>query len=235
MTPSSRDLPSDLAAVGAQTALLLDTTRSLGDPAAASLCEGWSRGHVLSHVARNAEAIGRLATWATTGTEAAMYPGGAAGREADIEAGAGRPVAELVEDLATTADDLAPRLDGLRGPWATDQVEMRGGLKVSPGLLPFLRLREVVFHHVDLRAGFGFADVAGELLRDFVEDAVERLRSARGAPAVELRTDEGDVWTVGEPTAYVRGSLADVLLWLARRDPSGLRVDGDLPDLPRGA
>ena len=235
MTNPGRDLTRDLAHVAAQTELLLDTARGLTDPDAPSLCEGWSRGHVLSHVARNAEAIGRLAGWAVSGTPAAMYPGGAAGRDADIEAGAGRPVEVLVDDVATTAQDLAPRLDGLRGAWAAEQVEMRGGLMVSPAALPFLRLREVVFHHVDLDAGFGFEDVPADLLRLFVDDAVSRLEGHADDLAVELRADEGDVWTLGRPTAYAQGSLADLLLWLARREPRGLRVEGELPGLPRGA
>jgi maleylpyruvate isomerase len=232
---TSRDPARDTALVAEQTERLLETARCLPDGDADSLCEGWSRGHVLTHVARNAEAIGRLATWAVTGTPEAMYPGGRSRRDADIEAGARRAVADLVDDVAVTAQALAPLLDGLTGPWAAQQVEMRGGLMVSPAMLPFLRLREVVYHHVDLAAGYGFADVPADLLRDFVEDAVGRLRATEGAPAVELRADEGDEWTLGRPTASVRGSLSALLLWLARRDPSGLRVDGNLPELPRGA
>ena len=34
---------------------------------------GWTRGHVLSHLARNADALVNLLTWARTGTEARMY------------------------------------------------------------------------------------------------------------------------------------------------------------------
>src|SRR4051812_18297353 len=46
---------------------------------------GWTRAHVVAHVARNADAIGNLLTWARTGVETPMYPSTEA-RNADIEA-----------------------------------------------------------------------------------------------------------------------------------------------------
>ena len=38
-----------------------------------SLLPGWSRAHVIGHLARNAEALTRLAAWARTGVETPMY------------------------------------------------------------------------------------------------------------------------------------------------------------------
>lgn len=223
------------AAVAQHTTRLLDTARALPDATAPSLCEGWTRGHVLSHVARNAEAIGRLADWAVSGTRQEMYPGGAKARNAEIEAGAGRSLDDLVTDVSDTATALAPRLGALSGELAVEQVEMRGGLMVSPRELPFLRLRELVFHHVDLDAGFGFADVEPDLLLVLLEDAVRRLAVTPGAPSVTLRTDEGETWTVGEGSTEVGGTRAGLLLWLARRIGDEVRPAGVLPELPRGA
>ncbi|MGH3331970.1 MAG: maleylpyruvate isomerase N-terminal domain-containing protein, partial [Nocardioidaceae bacterium] len=34
----------------------------------------WTRGHVVTHVARNAEGLVRLLAWARTGIETPMYP-----------------------------------------------------------------------------------------------------------------------------------------------------------------
>jgi maleylpyruvate isomerase len=227
---------ADLATLDHCTARLLQTARSLDDPGAPSLCEGWTRGHILTHIARNADAIGRLAEWAVTGTPQEMYPGGAAAREAEIEAGAGRPVESLRADVADTAKHLAPRLRALEGDLAADEVEMRGGMRVSPLQLPFMRIREVVYHHVDLDAGFGFEDVEHALLVRFIDDAVARLRMGHHPPELALRADEGGTWLVGDSTAYVvSGSLAGLLLWLARRIPSAISSDGPLPTLPRGA
>lgn len=229
-------MTDDLVLVADHTERLLGTVRSLRETSAASLCEGWSRGHVATHVARNAEAIGRLADWAVTGTPQEMYPGGTQGRDRAVEAGAHRGSAELAADLADTAAALQPALEALSGELVAEQVELRGGLRVPATQLPFLRLRELVYHHVDLDAGFGFADVDGQLLCRFVDDAVSRLELGRHPPALQLTSDEGETWTVGDGSTPVTGTRAGLLLWLARRIPDGVRAPGgELPSLPRGA
>jgi maleylpyruvate isomerase len=237
-------LGGDLALVDEATRALLRTTATLGDAdlSTPSLCDGWTRGHVLAHVARNAEAIGRLADWAVTGERHEMYPGGTQRRDADIEAGAGRSAAEQLRDVEDTAHALAqvlPRLaDGIVAP----EVEMRGGYLVASRTLPFLRLREVVLHHVDLDAGYTLADVDDDVLVRLLDDAVGRLRLSRRAPSMTLRTDEGESWEVGHPdggapeVTEVAGPPHALLLWLTRRIGSGVTSSsGVLPDLPRGA
>src|SRR5258708_444816 len=64
-----------------------------------SLLPGWTVGHVLSHLARNADALVNLCDWALTGVRKPAYVSAEA-RTADIEAGAARPVTVQVEDLA---------------------------------------------------------------------------------------------------------------------------------------
>jgi maleylpyruvate isomerase len=58
-TTPNMDFRTHLVAVDRHTEQLLATARSLdpgsiGDP---SLCPGWTRGHVLTHIARNADAL----------------------------------------------------------------------------------------------------------------------------------------------------------------------------------
>jgi maleylpyruvate isomerase len=238
-------LEADLAAVRRHTALLVEHTAVLADLRAPSSCEGWSRAHVLAHVARNAEAIQRLAQWAVDGAPRPMYPGGTRGRDAAIEEGAAkpgpaspgdrRPAGAFVDDLTETAAALEPHLAALGGELAVAAVEMRGGLKVHPLVLPQLRLREVVFHHVDLDDGFTFADVEPELVRGFLDDAVSRLVTTEAAPGLSLVSDEGDGWVVADGGVTVRGPQAGLLLWLARRDPREVSAEGALPPLPRGS
>ena len=99
-----------------------------------------------------------------------------------------------------------------------------------------MRLREVVYHHVDLDAGFSFerrrARPAGQVhrgCRAAAQPVPER------PPGVTLRADEGGSWVVGDGAAVVTGSRAGLLLWLARRIPDGVASEGPLPELPRGA
>jgi maleylpyruvate isomerase len=230
-------IEQDLGLVETATTAVLATASRLTDDdvAAPSLCEGWTRGHVLTHIARNAEAMVRLTRWAVSGQREEMYPGGTEKRDADIEAGAGRGAAEQLADLRGTASALAEDFPRLGGDLATSEVEMRGGFVVPSASLPFLRLRELVLHHVDLDAGYTLADVEGPVLVRLLDDAVSRLRLSHRAPSLTLRTDEGDTWTVGSGDTEVTGPRHGILLWLARRVPSGVSSAHDLPQLPRGA
>ncbi|TDD69966.1 maleylpyruvate isomerase family mycothiol-dependent enzyme, partial [Actinomadura darangshiensis] len=97
-----------LAEITAATRDLLATAERLDDTAvrAPSLLPGWTRGHVLTHVARNADGGTRLLTWARTGVESQEYPSLEA-RAAEIEDGAGRPARALAEDVRDAAARFA--------------------------------------------------------------------------------------------------------------------------------
>ena len=71
-----------------------------------SLLPDWTVGHVLTHLARNAEAMVRRIEAATRGELIDQYPGGARGRAAEIEAGADRPAHELITDVRNWAQRL---------------------------------------------------------------------------------------------------------------------------------
>ena len=60
------------------------------DPALPSLLPEWTRGHVLTHIARNADSFVRVLEAARRGEVVTQYEGGVASRNADIEAGASR-------------------------------------------------------------------------------------------------------------------------------------------------
>ncbi len=79
--------------------------RGFGEPSA---LPGWTRAHVVAHLARNAEALRDLLTWARTGVETPMYTSREQ-RAADIEHGAGRPPEQLRREVVGTAGRLDER------------------------------------------------------------------------------------------------------------------------------
>jgi maleylpyruvate isomerase len=149
-----RDLASSIASEHA----LLEDLRSLdpADPSAPSLLPDWTIGHVLTHLARNADSMVSMLDGR------AQYPHGREGRNADIEAGSSRTWAELVDDVATTSDALVAR-------WG-DVTDWSGGAPTIGGerplrMLPFLRQREVEVHRRDLGLGYGFTHMPADYLR----------------------------------------------------------------------
>ena len=223
--------------IAAETDRVVETAASLRNDAvlAPSLCVGWSRGHVLSHLARNADALARVCSVALTGEPGTMYASQQA-RDDEIEAGARRPAAAQAADILESADRLA-RLLGALGPEHAVVVVERvpGGPTLSVGRVPFMRLRELVFHHVDLDACFTFDRVAPELVDLFLDEAVERLRTDDEAPSVRLTTTEGrEVSVIAGGATRVTGSPSGLLLWIARGRTDDVTVDGPPPTLPFG-
>ena len=156
-----------------QTDALIARVSALDDLEAPSLCAGWSRAHVLSHLARNADGIGNLVR-AAAGEPGTMYLSDEA-RDADIEAGSHRAKSEIVDDLLTTAHEvnsLLPALDDVAPEVTVERTP--GGQRFRAADLAFMRLREVVYHHVDLDAGFTFADLPEDLLTHFLTDEAGR-------------------------------------------------------------
>src|SRR5450755_3451324 len=86
------------------TQRLLGTARVIAEPdlRQPSLLPGWTRAHVLAHLARSADAMRNLLIGARSGQDRPAYISGQA-READIEYGAGLRAKELMADLADSA------------------------------------------------------------------------------------------------------------------------------------
>jgi maleylpyruvate isomerase len=93
-----------------------------------------------------------------------------------------------------------------------------------------MRMREVVLHHIDLDAGFPFRDVDDAVVLALLEDTIRRLRRDPETPSMSIRTNEGDVWSIGDGRPVVSGARADVLGWLTRGETAG--VEGELPTIP---
>ncbi len=118
------------------------------DPSAASALPGWTVGHVLTHLARQADGVRAMAEGALAGEERPMYASAEA-RDADIDAGAGRPLAELVDDVTTAAVALDAAWAALdETAWGGDGLTLRGPFPLR--VMPSFRWREVEVHLTDL-------------------------------------------------------------------------------------
>jgi maleylpyruvate isomerase len=223
--------------VAAETERVVATAASFRNDAilAPSLCEGWSRGHVLAHIARNADALARVCDVALTGATDTMYDTSES-RDADIAAGARRSADDHATDIRDASARLAERIAALRPEHHDIEVERTpGGPATIPvGLVPFMRLRELVYHHVDLDAGYTFASAPDDVAGLFLSDAVWRLSKEDAPPSVRVRTTEGDEHVVGDGATTVTGPRAGVLMWLARGRTDAVRFDGPVPTLPFG-
>jgi maleylpyruvate isomerase len=117
----------------------------------------WSVGHVLSHLARNADGHVRRLEGALRAEEVARYPGGNVQRDREIEEGASRPAAELFADLTTSAKRLEDTWDrSQQAGWPNAGLLASDSWPTSAS--PLRRLREVEVHHVDLGLGYEASD-----------------------------------------------------------------------------
>ncbi len=153
-----REVAADRHDVIASHGALVDHLGGLGpiDPATPSLLPDWTVGHVLTHLARNAESHIRMLAGLV------QYPHGWEGRNADIEAGAVRSWSELVADVARTCAALTAAFEAT-SDWAEPA---HGNVAGRPrAMLPFARQREVEVHRADLGLGYGFDDMPARYLR----------------------------------------------------------------------
>ncbi|GAA3808831.1 maleylpyruvate isomerase family mycothiol-dependent enzyme [Streptomyces phyllanthi] len=225
------DHARDLASVRDATERLLTAAAKLDNAAVAepSRLPGWTRGHVLAHLARNADALVNVLQGRP------MYVSGDA-READIERDAPRPLDVQLADVRESANRFQDAAS-VPADWSRT-VELRGGVTDSASRVPFRRWIEVEIHHVDLGIGYELEDLPEEFTEREIDFLAERFGRHPKVPSTGLVTSEGRIWTTGGGAEGgpigVRGTAADLLGWLAgRRDGSTLAVEGGrLPALP---
>jgi maleylpyruvate isomerase len=205
----------------------------LGEPElrAPSALPGWSRAHVLAHVARNADGLKNLLIWANTGVETPMYASADA-READIEAGAQHGAADILADFVASAARFEEYAAGMPDDAWAREARNRQGAPVSGAVVARMRVSELTIHLADLDRGYDLDRVLG-LLGPLAEDVVQHAITSRSAHLPALRLVAGDfAWTMGAaPGATVTGTSGQLLAWLSGRS-GGESLDGDVPRIP---
>jgi maleylpyruvate isomerase len=204
---AARALDRDVAgAAAAHQGLLtmLDEALAEGrlDVAAPSRLPDWTVGHVLTHVARNADSIVRVLEGSGRGEIVERYVGGRSARNAGIEAGAARPAAEQVDDVRRTIWRLEQTWAGDVN-WDGQSLEATGRL-LAVRELPHQRRREVEVHRVDLGLGYEPADWPAEYVRLELRElemrwAARRPMGLTGLPpeALALAPYERLAWLLG--------------------------------------
>ncbi|HST49832.1 maleylpyruvate isomerase family mycothiol-dependent enzyme [Jatrophihabitans sp.] len=197
--------------LGRSHARLAETLAGLTDSQARqpSRLPGWSRGHVATHLCRNADAIRRLALGVLSREPAEMYPGGPDARNAAIEEGAGRPASLLAADHDFAGSRALATLRLL--PEDALDTPVRWRKPVAARDLVTLRWREVEIHHLDLDLGHTPADWPAEFVAATLTTELPALKEAVGDVAVpELPDHEVLAWLVGRPT---RPDLPEIPSW----------------------
>jgi maleylpyruvate isomerase len=234
------DPTDDSAEIAAATNRLLDTARALSDAdvAGPSLLPGWTRGHVLTHIARNADGLVNLLSGARDGVQRTAYPAGPEGRAADIEAGAGRPIDELVADVAASHERFAAAVGEVPDDrWDFEQAWGSAGERRPARAVLAARLREVAIHHVDLNTDYTAADWAPGFALHILRLSLPALE-ARGIAPLRLHPTDLDGEVViavsGGSDLQVSGPAHALATWLLGRDRGDRLVvaGGELPEPP---
>ncbi len=184
---------------------------SAAELAVPSPLPGWTRGHVIAHVADGGRAFADLTEPALRGELTDLFPGGAAERNGRIEELAVSP------DLVAHLESGIARLEAAwaragAADWARPVRFRNGDLAGTV----FTRWREVWIHLVDCGVGVTSADWPEALAAHALDFLVSRV-----PPGIALvATDTGERW--GPPDALaVSGGVRDLAAWAAGRSPAG--------------
>jgi maleylpyruvate isomerase len=204
------------------------TAEELAEP---SLLPGWTRAHVVAHVALNGEAMARVVDGVARGETPAMYESDE-GRNADIDELARADPAELRDRLLAATTSFSDEVANV------DNDRWGGAFSRTPGAAPWpaatlvaTRRRELEIHHADL----GTSYTHREWPADFVVELLDVVTVDHGgAGPFQLRaSDLGHDWSVGGAGGpMIVGLGADLGWWLTGRSVGdGLACDGALPRL----
>ncbi|MGH9202518.1 MAG: maleylpyruvate isomerase N-terminal domain-containing protein [Vicinamibacterales bacterium] len=243
MRPALESLSQLKAGVRQAYGRLILDLRALPEPAfrEPSLLPRWTRAHVATHIARNADSHLRLLEAAAVGRSTEQYVGGREGRNAEIEVGARRNAREFVADVERSSLALFEVWE--RTPENVWGQTLNAMIGERPAWhLVWGRWRELEIHHVDLICGY----LPTSWPHDFVDTLFDQV--ILGLPA-RLTNDLSLTLSVGDGSQRhigldrpenltIEGAKADVLAWMLGRvlEKSSVRCltpEGEHAHLPR--
>jgi maleylpyruvate isomerase len=232
---TSASLASDIGRMQRESGMVMATVTSLADYELSkpSKCKGWTRAHVIAHLARGADAMTNLATWAVTGQETPAY-GSREKRDADIEAAATLSAAGLAADLEQANARLLEAFQTLKEGVQVETLPTLFSGEINVLSLPARRTTELIVHHDDLGTTWEWHEADTDAILDAIEVCVHRLQMNPDSPGLRIIAGEGEEWTVGDGSYRIEGYYDELLPFLAREQvEEGLQYKGELPKLPR--
>jgi maleylpyruvate isomerase len=230
MSPS----PWDLTGLDASSQAFTRTVDALteDDLTAPSLLPGWTRGHVVAHVALNGDSLAAVLDGAAHGLPVPMYESDAQ-RDSDIEELSGADASELRERHLTATTEFADAVGRMDETHWTGHIDRLPGGPAWPmvSVVP-TRRRELEIHHVDLGTSYTRDDWPEDFVIELLDTVTVDHESS--GPFQVRATDVGRAWSVGgEGGPLVMGTGADLGWWLTGRSSGdGLSCDADeLPAL----
>jgi maleylpyruvate isomerase len=230
-SPTPAGLLAELHTAATALAAGLDRIPDGGERAPSTL-PGWTRGHLLAHVAGICDALARQVEYGRRGETVELYDGGMEGRNRAIDLAAGHSLEQHREDVAAAVQRALAAFDALTdGDWQT-RIAFRDGVIFDAGLALW---RELVIHTADLDAGTGpetwnrqFCSHLFDFLAARVPAGTRLVLQPVALPPLAIGA--------GGSTVVVSGMVTDIAAWLAGRKPSldSLRATaaGDSTDLP---
>lgn len=193
---------------------------------------GWSRGHVLAHIAHVSNAVARQVEYALRGELIEFYDGGPGGRTQAIEMNAGHTADEHREYISTAFTRALRVLGALHEDQWTLPVSYRSGDVRGVALAYW---RELVIHLADLQLGRGPETWSKEFCFYMIEFLTARVPENLQLKLLLLALPPMSLGT-GERTVSVSGMLTDIAAWLSGRTPTlgSLRAEAaaDSVELP---
>lgn len=235
MTDVARPSPEMIARADQALVRTVDALTDT-DQAAPSLLPGWTRAHVVAHLALNAEALAGVLHGAHVGQPQPMYAS-PEDRDSDIaELTAAGPAALRERFLASTARFGETLYAMHEDDWDGRFERTPGGPDFALANVVLMRLREVEIHHADLDAGYSPVDWPADFREVLLQSMTKR---AYPAPFDARPTDLDRTWHYGEwhedgdGGPVVSGTSAALGWWLTGRGSSeGLTTDaGALPEV----
>jgi maleylpyruvate isomerase len=193
-----------------------------------SALPGWTRAHIVSHLARNADALCNLLDWARTGVVTPMYPSAEA-RVDGIEAGVARPIGEQRADLENASAHFVAECDAMTEAAWDAEVRTRANRAVRGVEIPWMRIRESWVHGVDLGVGASFADVPRGVVDPLIDEVARGLAGRDDCPPMTIVQRDGTrTWRIGpldasgDAITTVEHDGPVLLAWLLGRDAPDL-------------